>query len=125
MREVPFFALHAKDNMQKYLAEQIQKTFHSLRKEAREHLYISFHRAYILSLFLLVILGILYVWMLNASANSGYQMTRIESVRREKQQEKHFLRAQIAKQESKRELDEHSDNTIPMKPESTFYITLE
>lgn len=108
--------------MQKYLSEQIQKTFHSLRKEAREHLYISFHRAYILSFFLIIVLGILYVWMLNSSANSGYQMTRIESVRREKQQEKHFLRAQIAKQESKKELSEHDDNTLPLRPENTFYI---
>lgn len=111
--------------MQKYLSEHLKNTFHSLRKEAREHLYISFHRAYILSLFLIIVLGILYVWMLNSSANSGYQMTRIESVRREKQQEKHFLRAQIAKQESKKELNEHNDKTIPLRPESTFYITLE
>lgn len=108
--------------MEKYLSEQIQKTFHSIRKEAREHLYISFHRAYILSFCLIIVLGILYVWMLNSSANSGYQMTRIESVRREKQQEKHFLRAQIAKQESKKELEEHDDRTIPLRPESTFYI---
>ena len=111
--------------MEKYLSEHIKNTFHSLRKEAREHLYISFHRAYILSLFLIVVLGILYVWMLNSSANSGYQMTRSESVRREKQQEKHLLRAQIAKQESKKELDEHSDGTISLRPESTFYITLD
>ncbi len=111
--------------MQKYLSENLQKTFHSIRKEAREHLYISFHRAYILSFCLIIILGILYVWMLNSSANSGYQMTRIESVRREKQQEKHFLRSQIAKQESRKELDEHNDNTVPVTPENTFYITLE
>jgi hypothetical protein len=63
--------------------------------------------------------------MLNSSANSGYQMTRIESVRREKQQEKHLLRAQIAKQESRKELSEHDDNTIATRPENTFYITLE
>jgi len=108
--------------MDKYLTSQIQKTFHSLRKEAREHLFISFHRAYILSFFLIIVLGILYVWMLNSSANSGYQMTRIESVRREKQQEKHFLRAQIAKQESKSELEDHDDRTVAVRPENTFYI---
>ncbi len=34
----------------------IQKTFQSLRKEAREHMYLSFHRAYILSLILIIIL---------------------------------------------------------------------
>ncbi len=112
--------------MNKYLLySNIQKRFQSLRKETREHLYLSFHRAYILCFILIIILGILYVWMLNSSANSGYQMTRIESVRREKQQEKHFLRAQIAKQESRQELDEHDDRTLEIRPENISYITLE
>ncbi len=112
--------------MNKYLLySHLQKTFQSLRKETREHLYLSFHRAYILSMVLIVILGILYVWTLNSSANSGYQMTRIESVRREKQQEKHFLRAQIAKQESKNELDEHDDRTVTIRPENTIYVSIE
>ena len=52
-------------------------------------------------------------------------MTRIESVRREKQQEKHFLRAQIAKQESKNELDEHDDRTVNIRPENTSYVSIE
>jgi hypothetical protein len=39
-------------------------------------------------------------------------MTRVESVRREKLQEKHFLRAQIAKQESRGELEKNNDRTI-------------
>lgn len=52
-------------------------------------------------------------------------MTRMESERREKQQEKHFLRAQIAKQESRSELDEHDDRTVNTRPENTAYITLE
>lgn len=112
--------------MNKYLLySHLQKTFQSLRKETREHLYLSFHRAYILSFILIIVLGILYVWTLNASSNSGYQMTRIESVRREKQQEKHFLRAQIAKQESRTELDEHDDRTVNIRPENMGYITLE
>ena len=85
--------------MNKYLLySHLQKTFQSLRKETREHLYLSFHRAYILS---------------------------IESVRREKQQEKHFLRAQIAKQESKNELDEHDDRTVNIRPENTSYVSIE
>lgn len=118
--------LQQNDSMNKYLLySHLQKTFQSLRKETREHLYLSFHRAYILSFILIIVLGILYVWTLNASSNSGYQMTRIESVRREKQQEKHFLRAQIAKQESRTELDEHDDRTIIIRPENMSYITLE
>ncbi len=52
-------------------------------------------------------------------------MTRIESTRREKQQEKHFLRSEIAIQESRAELEKHDDRTIPMRPESTFYINEE
>jgi hypothetical protein len=52
-------------------------------------------------------------------------MTRIESVRREKQQEKHFLRAQIAKQESNGELEKYDDRTINTRPENISYISLE
>lgn len=51
-------------------------------------------------------------------------MTRIESVRREKQQEKHFLRAQIAKQESKEELNKYDDKTVIIRPENTAYIEI-
>lgn len=112
--------------MSKYLLySHLKTTFQSLRKETREHLYLSFHRAYILCLILIIILGILYVWTLNSSANSGYQMTRIESVRREKQQEKHFLRAQIAEQESRTELEKHDDKTLPIQPSNTSYISIE
>lgn len=78
-----------------------------------------------LSLILIVILGILYVWTLNASSNSGYQMTRVESLRREKQQEKHFIRAQIAEQESRTELEKYDDRTVTIRPESITYVTLE
>lgn len=77
-----------------------------------------------LSLFLLIVLGILYVWTLNASANSGYQMTSVEAIRREKLQEKHFLRAQIAEQESREELGKNDDRTIEIRPENISYITL-
>lgn len=112
--------------MNKYLLyTHLQKTFQSIRKETREHIYLSFHRAYMLSFFLIIVLWILYVWTLNASANSGYQMTRVESVRREKLQEKHFLRAQIAKQESRGELEKNNDRTIGIWPENISYITLE
>lgn len=111
--------------MNKYLSNQIHKTFQSIRKETREQLYISFHRAYILSFVLIVILGALYVWLLNSSANSGYQMTRIEGLRREKQQEKDFLRAQRAKQESLKVLESFDDNTRYTPPEDIIYIHLE
>jgi hypothetical protein len=108
-----------------FLYSHLQKTFHSLRKEARESFYISFHRAYILSLILIVILGILYIWTLNASSNSGYQMTRVESLRREKQEEKHFIRAQIAKQESRTELEKYNDRTVIIRPENITYVVFE
>ncbi len=110
--------------MNKYLTTQIQKTFQSLRKEARENFYLSFHRAYIASLILVVILGVLYVWTLNANANSGYQMSSIESVRREKQQEKHFLRAQIAHQESQPELNIFNDRLVEIAPGNISYVVV-
>lgn len=115
-----------KNNMNKYfLYSHLQKTFQSIRKETREHIYLSFHRAYMLAFFLLIVLGVLYVWTLNASANSGYQMTSVEAIRREKLQEKHFLRAQIAEQESRAELDKNDDRTLEIRPENISYITLE
>ncbi len=108
--------------MNKYFVEHLKTTFQSLRKEVRESAKISFHKAYILVVILIGVLGMLYVWTLNTNANSGYQMTRIESVRREKQEEKHFLRAQIARQESQTELGKHDDHTIVAYPDNMSYI---
>jgi hypothetical protein len=110
--------------MNKYFSDHFHKTFQSIRKETREKLHLSFHRAYILCFALIVLLGALYVWLLNSSANSGYQMTGIESTRREKQQEKHFLRAQVARQESPQALEAADDNTIPIPPAEVLYIHL-
>lgn len=52
-------------------------------------------------------------------------MTRVESMRREKLQEKHFLRAQIAEQESRTELSKNDDRTVEIQAENISYITLE
>ncbi|MBP6921154.1 hypothetical protein KBB89_01230, partial [Candidatus Gracilibacteria bacterium] len=57
-------------------------------------------------------------------ANSGYKMTSVEAIRREKLQEKHFLRAQIAEQESRTELDRNDDRTVDIRPENISYITI-
>jgi hypothetical protein len=110
--------------MNKYFSENLEATFRSLRKEAREKLKISFSRAYSLTVILLILVGSLYVWILNANANNGYQMTRIESVRRERQQTKHMLRAKIAKQESVSELYKKDEKMRPIDPIDISYITL-
>ena len=52
-------------------------------------------------------------------------MTRIEGLRREKQQEKDFLRAQRAKQESLRVLESFDDNTRYTPPEDIIYVHLQ
>lgn len=52
-------------------------------------------------------------------------MTSVEAIRREKLQEKHFLRAQIAEQESRAELDKNDDRMSEIRPENISYITLE
>ena len=110
--------------MNKYFLEHLEATFHSIRKEAREKLKISFQRAYILTVILLVVVGCLYIWILNSNANNGYKMTSIESIRRERQQTKHMLRAKIAKQESIDELYKKNDHMIQVAPEDVIYITL-
>ncbi|MFA6080077.1 MAG: hypothetical protein WC753_01190 [Candidatus Gracilibacteria bacterium] len=110
--------------MNKYFTEKIEQTFRSIRKEAREKVKISFSRAYGLVIILLIMVGGLYVWILNANANSGYQMTSIESIRRERQQTKHTLRSKIAKQESPDELYRKDDRMRPVDLKEITYITL-
>lgn len=110
--------------MNKYFSENLEARFRSLRKEAREKLKISFSRAYSLTVILLILVGSLYIWILNSNANNGYQMTRIESVRRERQQTKHMLRAKIAKQESNDELYKKDEKMRRVDPEEITYITL-
>lgn len=110
--------------MNKYFSENLGATFRSLRKEAREKLKISFSRAYSLTVILLILIGSLYIWILNTNANNGYQMTRIESIRRERQQTKHMLRAKIAKQESTEELYKKNEKMHPIAREDITYITL-
>jgi hypothetical protein len=51
-------------------------------------------------------------------------MTRIESVRRERQQTKHMLRAKIAKQESINELNKKEEKMRRVEPDKITYITL-
>ncbi len=110
--------------MNKYFLEHLEATFHSIRKEAREKLQISFQRAYILTVILLVVVGCLYIWILNSNANNGYQMTSIESIRRERQQTKHMLRAKIAKQESIDELYKKNERMVKVRSEDIIYIPL-
>ncbi len=110
--------------MNKYFSENLEATFRSLRKEARERIKISFSRAYSLTLILLILVGSLYIWILNSNANNGYQMTRVESVRRERQQMKHMLRAKIAKQESSDELYKKDEKMRHVDPGDITYITL-
>lgn len=112
------------NNINKYFSENIEATFRSLRKEAREKLKISFSRAYGLTVVLLILVGGLYVWTLNSNANNGYQMTSIEGIRREKQQAKHALRAKIAKQESLEELYRKDEKMRSIAPGEITYITL-
>lgn len=111
--------------MNKYLSPNLEATFRSLRKEARERLKISFQRAYTLTVLLLILVGTLYIWILNSNANNGYQMTSIEGIRRERQQTKHMLRAKIAKQESIEELYKKNDKMLRVLSGDMQYITLQ
>lgn len=75
-------------------------------------------------MFFTVIVWVLYVWILNVSANSGYQMTSIETIRRERQQEKHFLQSLIAFQESLPKLNSIDDHMVVVQPEDKRYIII-
>lgn len=110
--------------MDKYfLYSHLRNSFHSLRKTTRENLYLSFNRVYILSLLVFIILGVLYVWTLNITANSGYQINSIENERREKNQEMLFLRSQVAKQISPYEITKYDDKTEKIFQTDIRYIT--
>ncbi|HRI35793.1 MAG TPA: hypothetical protein PK765_01685 [bacterium] len=74
--------------------------FFALRKTAREHFSLSFNQTYILSLVLIGLLGIYYVWSLNVNATKGYALRTLDLERRTLQHEENLLAIKVAEIES-------------------------
>jgi hypothetical protein len=74
--------------------------FFANRKTAREHFSLSFNQTYVLSLLLIGLLGIYYVWSLNINATKGYALRTLDLERRTLQHEENLLAIKIAEIES-------------------------
>ena len=99
--------------------------FLSARKKHREKLHIGFTQTYILSIGLIIILGIYYVWSLNANANSGYALSEINRQHDELKDRTNILQTRIGDVSSVRRMQEFEDAMDPVSDRVTKYIYLE
>mgnify|MGYP006910096840 CR=1 FL=1 len=74
--------------------------FLSTRKTVRENFKLNFTQAYILTLIMIGILGVYYVWTLNANATRWYTMRNLEMTKRTLLFEDNLLDVKIAEVES-------------------------
>lgn len=74
--------------------------FFTGRKTSRENYLLSIREAYILSLGLIGLLGIYYVFVLNVNATKGYNLRTIEIARKNYQFEESLLNIRIAEAQS-------------------------
>ena len=74
--------------------------FVSERLASREFSTLSFTQTYILSLLLIAVLGVYYVWTLNVNATKGYNIRTLEVTERNLASEQNLLNVKIAEAES-------------------------
>ena len=74
--------------------------FFSARKTSRESFVLSFHQTYILSLLVIGVLGIYYVWALNMNATKGYNILNLEVQRKESMNTLDLINIKIAETQS-------------------------
>ena len=74
--------------------------FSSERLASREFSTLSFSQTYILSLVLIAVLGIYYVWTLNVNATKGYNIRNLELAERNLISQQDLLNVKIAEAES-------------------------
>ena len=101
------------------------EAFSSARKKFREQTRIGFAQTYMLSIVLLVILGIYYVWSLNANANSGYALSNINKRHDELKDRTNILQTRIGDLSSIRKMLEVDDDMVPATSSQVDYIYLE
>lgn len=75
-----------------------------IRKIVRDRFALNFRQTYLLCAFMVIALGVYYVWILNVNANSGYRARQLEIDRKAAEVEKNLLRVSVAEQESLEEL---------------------
>ena len=100
-------------------------SFSCARKKFREQTRIGFTQTYVLSIILLVILGIYYVWSLNANANSGYALSEINKQHEELKDRTNILQTRIGDLSSIRKMQEVDDDMVPATSSQVDYIYLE
>lgn len=81
--------------------------FFSERKAMREQYKLSMTQAYVLAIGMIALLGIYYVWTLNANATNGYNIRKLELLQRESTFEENILDIHIAESESTNTISNH------------------
>ena len=89
--------------------------FFSERKAAREEYKMSFTQAYVLSLLAFALLGIYYVYALNANATKWYSIRTLEIAQRNLTFEENLVDIKIAEAESLSAITSDS-NVLAMQP---------
>ena len=98
--------------------------FFSLRKTTRENYRLTLREAYILSLGLIGLLGIYYVFTLNTNATKGYNLRTIEIARKNYVFEESLLNIRIAEAQSLATLSNSSFAATMEQVENPRYLVL-
>ncbi|MBP8016731.1 hypothetical protein KAZ01_01875 [Candidatus Gracilibacteria bacterium] len=98
--------------------------FFSERKLERENFKLSFTKTYILTLIMIGILGIYYVWTLNVNATKGYTIRNLEIERRNLTFEKNLLNMKIAEVQSLNSISSDTSLTLMATVENPKFLVL-
>ena len=98
--------------------------FFSSRKTTRENYRLSFTETYVLALIIIAILGIYYVFMLNANATKGYSVRSLEIARKNLVFEQNLLNIKIAEAESLSNITENRSVKPMQEIENPQYFVL-
>ncbi len=98
--------------------------FFSERKLERENFKLSFTKTYILTLIMIWILWIYYVWTLNVNATKWYTIRNLEIERRNLTFEKNLLNMKIAEVQSLNSISSDTSLTLMATVENPKFLVL-
>lgn len=97
----------------------------SERKAFRERSRLTFAQTYFLLLATVAVLGVSYVWMLNASATKGYDVRNLEIEKKRLTYQDSLLAIRIAEAESLTSLTSHPAMSVMEPIETPKYLVYE
>lgn len=98
--------------------------FASERLASRDFSALSFSQTYILSLVLIAVLGIYYVWTLNVNATKGYNIRNLEITQRNLLSEQDLLNVKIAEAESLDSVTSAPSTQVMQSVDTPGYLVL-